>query len=230
MEDRIKNIRTKILKDSFRAGACHIGSALSCVEIILALENTTKQTGGVYLFSKASGAETVYAIQGKNWQYLRANPLLFPGGSLGHGLPLACGMALAGEKVYVVMSDAELQEGTTWESLLFASNRQLKNLTILIDYNELQACGKCKDICSLEPLYEKLKAFGCEVREVRFGNDYQEIVKALTAKPLHWHKPKVIICHTTKGKGVDFMENVVEWHYKNLTESQLKNAVELIQL
>lgn len=229
MEDKIKNIRRKILKDSFKAGACHIGSALSCVEIILALDNITKEKGGVYLFSKASGAETVYAIQGKNWQHLRENPLLYPGGSLGHGLPLACGMAMAGEKVYVVVSDAELQEGTTWESLLFASNRQLSNLTIIVDYNEIQACGKCNDICSLEPLYDKFKAFGCEVREVRGGNNYESIMNALTAEPTYWHKPKVLVCHTTKGRGVDFMENVVEWQYLNLSEKQLTEALNQIK-
>jgi len=225
MEDKIKNIRRKILTDSFKAGACHIGSALSCVEIVLALDNITKEKGGVYLFSKASGAETVYAVQGKNWQHLRENPLLYPGGSLGHGLPLACGMAMAGEKVYVVMSDAELQEGTTWESLLFASNRQISNLTILIDYNEIQACGKCNDICSLEPLYDKLKAFGCEVREIRGGNNYDSIINALNAEPTYWHKPKVLVCHTIKGRGVSFMENGVEWQYKNLTQELLDKAL-----
>ena len=216
------------MADSFNAGACHIGSALSCVEIVLALDNITKEKGGVYLFSKASGAETVYAVQDKNWKHLRENPLLYPGGSLGHGLPIACGMALAGQKVYVVMSDAELQEGTTWESLLFASNRQLSNLTVLIDYNEIQACGKCNDICSLEPLYDKLKAFGCEVREVKFGNNYESIVNALNAEPMSYHRPKVIVCHTTKGRGVSFMENNVEWQYKNLSQELLDQALKEI--
>lgn len=223
--EETKKIRRKILEDSYKAGACHIGSSLSCVEIMLALENITKQNGGVYLFSKASGAETVYAIQGKNWKHLRKYPLLYPGGSLGHGLPIACGMALAGQKVYVVISDAELQEGTTWESLLFASNRKLNNLTVIIDYNKIQACGKCDDICSLNPLYDKLRAFNCEVREVSCGNHYESVEKALLAEPLAWHKPKVIICHTTKGKGISFMEGNYHWQYKNLTKELLDEAI-----
>jgi transketolase len=225
MEELAKKTRIKILKDSFKAGACHIGSALSCVEIVLALENITSRNNGVCLFSKASGAETLYAVKGKTWKYLKNNPLCYPGGSLGHGLPVAVGMALAGRKTYVIVSDAEMQEGTFWESLLFASSRQLRNLTIVIDYNKIQACGKCDDILSLEPLYEKLKAFGCEVRVINDGNDYNSVFRGIAYPSLYFAKPKAVICHTVKGKGISFMENNYHWHYRNLTPELLNQAL-----
>jgi len=225
MEEQAKKIRIKILKDSFKAKACHIGSALSCVEIILALDTIRKRKGGSFLFSKASGAEALYAINGNDWKYLKDNPLCYPGGSLGHGLPIAVGMATTGERVYVVLSDAELQEGTMWESLLFASQHKLRNLTIIIDYNKLQACGGVDDILSVEPLFDKFVAFGCETRIVKDGNDYKSVETAITYPPLYYGKPVVVICETVKGKGVSFMENNYEWHYKNLDRKLLAKAL-----
>ena len=123
--EEAKQLRKKILQMSFDSGACHIGSSLSCIEIMLALSKVE----GIKIFSKASGAATLYALSGKGAEYLKQNPLCWPGGSLGHGLPIACGVAAGkrNENVFCVVSDAELDEGTTWESLLFASHNKLNN-------------------------------------------------------------------------------------------------------
>lgn len=222
MENTANNIRKKILNDSFRAGACHISSALSCVEICLIITDLE----GDFLFSKASGAATVYAIMGLGWKHLKENPLHWPGGSLGHGLPIATGMALGNrnKKVYVLMSDAELSEGTTWESIAFASHHKLDNLIIIIDRNYLQACGSCIDILNLEPLFNKFRAFGCEVRRTD-GHNMDMLKSALTYPILYKGRPIVVIADTIKGRGVDFMENQYEWHYKNLTPALLKRAL-----
>lgn len=218
-----KELRKKILQMSHDAGACHIGSSLSCVEICLAMDKME----GVKLFSKASGAATVYALTGKNWKHLKENPLLWPGGSLGMGLSVSAGVALGNrnQKVYCLISDGELNEGSTWEAIMFSAHQRLNNLFVILDYNKLQACGNTEDICGLEPLKKKLEAFNCEVREVKDGHNQQEIEKALTYPPLYKYRPIFIIVNTVKGKGVSFAENNYEWHYKNLTPELLEQAL-----
>lgn len=152
----------------------------------------------------------------------------FSTGSLGHGLPFAVGKALAANnraerwRTYVVMSDGEMDEGSNWEGLLFAAHHRLCNLTVIVDYNKLQSLGTVNDTLMLEPLAEKLSAFGCSTIEVD-GHNHQDLHSALTE--VHESKPTVIIAHTTKGKGVSFMENTVEWHYKSPNDQQLRRAL-----
>ena len=153
-------LRKSILKASYDAHACHIGSALSCVEIVRYIFSKMKKKDR-FIFSKASGVATLYCLlhKEKSSEYLRKYPLAskeVPGilhsvGSLGHGLPVAVGLALSDRKrdVYVLMSDGELQCGTTWECLLFIRQHKIKNLKIYVDNNGLQACGKIKDILDL---------------------------------------------------------------------------------
>lgn len=217
-----KELRRQILINSEKAHACHIGSSLSCVELVLGI---VKQ-GGINIFSKASGAATIYALLGLDAEHLRQNPLCWPGGSLGHGLPIAAGLALAyrRQQIFCLMSDAELDEGTTWESLLFASHNKLENLIIVVDYNKLQSCGSNDNVLTLEPLADKFKAFGCEVRIVD-GHNEKMIDKCLSYPRMFRDKPVVVIANTIKGKGVDFMENNYEWHYKNLDKKLLKQAL-----
>jgi transketolase N-terminal domain/subunit len=218
----ILDTRKKIIENSYLANACHIGSALSVVEIMVALS----QMKGKVFFSKASGAATVYALENRNAKYLKENPLLWPGGSLGHGLPISVGYALANrnEKVYCVMSDAEIQEGTTWESLSFASQHKLSNLIVILDKNDLQACGKVEDILSYGDLKIRVASFGWEVRKVD-GHDYNSLNKALTYPPLYKEAPVFIIADTIKGKGISWMEDKVEWHYKNLNSKTYAEAM-----
>ena len=147
-------------------------------------------------------------------------------GALGHGLPVASGLALAkkknDQKVFVLISDGECDEGTTWESALFASHNKLKNLIVIIDYNKIQSFGKIKDILNLEPLEEKWKSFKWFTQRIN-GHDFNQLDKAIN-KALKASIPSVIICDTIKGKGVSFMENEIKWHYKNVDNIELFKA------
>lgn len=143
----------------------------------------------------------------------------FSTGSLGHGLSVACGMALAAKlnensyQVYTLLSDGECNEGSNWEAILFAPHHKLDNLTVLVDHNKLQSLKSTDETLSLAPFADKWAAFGWDVQEID-GHDHQTIERALTA-PSVLGKPRVIIAHTVKGKGVSFMEHSVLWHYRN---------------
>lgn len=140
-------------------------------------------------------------------------------GSLGHGLPVGGGMALAGKlkgqghRVFVLMSDGECDEGSNWEAILFAAHHRLDNLVAIVDHNKLQSLTTVAETLNLEPFAEKWRAFGWEVREVN-GHDHGALEKALSSGPWSAGKPSVLIAHTTKGKGVSYMENSVAWHYR----------------
>ena len=152
----------------------------------------------------------------------------FSTGSLGHGLPNAVGKALGEKinksksKIYVLISDGELNEGTTWESLLFASFHKLDNLFIIIDYNKIQSLDFVKNVLKIEPLKQKLNSFNCNVSKID-GHNINQITKSLKFK--NNNKPNVIIANTIKGKGVKFMENTVLWHYKSPNKEQLSDAM-----
>jgi len=152
-------------------------------------------------------------------------------GSLGHGLPVATGMALVGHRqsrpwrVFAVLSDGEMDEGSNWEAMLFAGHHQLDNLTIIVDYNKIQSLDWVEKTLRLEPLADKFRAFGWSVREVD-GHDVKELSSALEMVPLDAGKPNAIIAHTIKGKGVSWMEGKVLWHYKQPTADELVTALE----
>ncbi len=218
MKDICKKIRKMVLLASYDAKACHIGSSLSCVEILVDLYWKTMKKEDVFIFSKASGTATLYSVlsekeyfpKEKLVYYLKHYPLAdkeVPGvvhsvGSLGHGLPVAVGLALADRDrdVYCLIGDAEIQEGTTWESILFARHHKLKNLKIIVDRNFYQACGHTEDILKIDKALELLnKLFPIRIER------------------------------TTKGKGVDFCENDYKWHYKNLDKKLLEKALKQIR-
>lgn len=152
----------------------------------------------------------------------------FSTGSLGHGLPYATGRALAekinktNNNIYVLISDGELNEGTTWESLMFASYHKLNNLFVIVDYNKIQSLDFTKNILKLEPLNAKFKSFNCDTKIIN-GHNLNEIYKSLFKK--NKNKPNVIIANTVKGKGVSFMENKIIWHYKNPSLIDLNLAI-----
>lgn len=141
-------------------------------------------------------------------------------GSLGHGLSVAAGMAYAGKqdqaghRVYALMSDGECDEGSNWEAILFAGHHGLANLTAIVDYNKLQSLTRVADTLDLEPFADKWRAFGWEVAEVD-GHDHDQLARHLDFTAWDGGKPRCIIAHTTKGKGVSFMENSVLWHYRS---------------
>ncbi len=139
-------------------------------------------------------------------------------GALGHGLPIAVGTAIAGKldkkdyKVYTLMGDGEMPEGSNWEAALTAAHYKLDNLCAIVDKNSLQITAATADVCNTDPLDEKWRAFGWAVREVD-GNDVEVLKATLHELPFEAGKPSVIIAHTTKGKGVSYMENVLKWHH-----------------
>lgn len=145
-------------------------------------------------------------------------------GSLGHGLSYAAGVAMHARlfhnlyKVYVLLGDGELQEGSVWEAAMFIAQYNLKNLMIIIDYNKIQATGRCEDIIHLEPLKEKWISFGFEVIEAD-GHCIIELVEKLRFSE-NMKKPRVLIAHTIKGKGLSFVEGKTDWHYKIPTDEQ----------
>ena len=152
----------------------------------------------------------------------------FSTGSLGHGLPFAVGKAFAAKrqgkpwKVVALLSDGELDEGSNWEAILFAAQHNLDNLFIMIDFNKIQSLGSVEEVIRLEPLDDKMQSFGCNVFRID-GHDYSEIIRAFTQPRIG--KPNVVIADTVKGKGVDFMENKLLWHYKSPSEAQLSEAI-----
>jgi transketolase len=150
-------------------------------------------------------------------------------GALGHGLPICVGMALAGKmdqapyRVFTLLGDGELAEGSNWEGALAAAHYKLDNLTAIIDHNTLQITGRTRDVCSNEPLDEKWRAFGWAVKVVN-GHNFAELTEALS-KPAETGKPTCVIANTVKGKGVSFMEDVVKWHHGVPSEAELKQAM-----
>ena len=152
----------------------------------------------------------------------------FSTGSLGHGLPYGVGKALSARikkmswRTFVLLGDGEMDEGSNWEALMFAAHHKLDSLVAIIDYNKIQSMDTVSNTLGLEPLAEKLNAFGCIVKEVD-GHDHNQLIRAFSSHTEN--KPLVIVAHTVKGKGVSFMENKVEWHYKNPDDAQLALAL-----
>jgi len=152
-------------------------------------------------------------------------------GSLGHGLSIACGMALAGKRdgqsyrVFAMLSDGECDEGSLWEAVLFAPHYGLDNLVAIVDYNKIQSLGSVKEVLDLDPLAAKWEAFGWAVVEID-GHDFGQIESALESIPVKPGQPSCIIAHTIKGKGVSFMENKLLWHYRSPDDTELVKALQ----
>lgn len=151
-------------------------------------------------------------------------------GGLGHGLSICCGNALAAKKdnspvkVFTVLGDGEMAEGSNWEAFMFASHYKLDNLCAILDYNKLQITAPNADVMGLEPLDKKLEAFGWAVRHVD-GHDLEALTETLKSLPFEPNKPSFLIAHTVKGKGVSYMENVLKWHHGVPTKEQMELAM-----
>lgn len=150
-------------------------------------------------------------------------------GSLGHGLPCGCGISLAGRirhkqyRTFVLMSDGECNEGSVWEASMFASANRLGNLCAFVDFNKWQATGRSREVLALDPLADKFKSFGWNVHEID-GHDHQQILNAVHGVSVDRHQPTMVVAHTTKGKGVSFMEDDNNWHYRIPTEEEVRLA------
>lgn len=257
-------IRAHALRMVHRAKASHIGTCLSMADLLAVLYSRVLRVDPArpehpgrdrFILSKGHGAAIVYATLAERgffpveWlqTYCQDDAKLaghithhgVPGvevstGSLGHGLPIGCGMALAGKRprsgeqafnVFVLLSDGELDEGSNWEAILFAPQHRLDNLVALVDYNKIQSFGSVKDVLDLDPLADKWRAFRWAVREVD-GHDHEQIHDALSSAPFEPGKPSVVIAHTVKGQGVPFMENQLLWHYRSPGDEQLAQALQ----
>lgn len=261
LKDIANQIRSSIVNMNARSSASHSGTALSTVDILTVLyfkvmkifpSEPLHPLRDKFILSKGHGSAALYATLAEksffskellDGFYMDGGKLpghldkeAVPGievssGSLGHGLPLALGMAIANKvdkkssHVYVICGDGELNEGSMWEALMFASHKKLDNLTLIVDYNKLQGYGKTNQVINLEPLKDKFLSFGLDVQEID-GHDFSEIERALQLKS---KTTKVIIAHTIKGKGVSYMENEFIWHYKSPNSEQLKQALDELQ-
>jgi transketolase len=237
----------------YESGVGHIGGNLSCLDMMLVLHHDVLESDDRFVLSKGHAAGAYYITLWtlgklteedlrqfhKDGTRLSGHPpaqgigeILFATGSLGHGLSLAAGLALAkqlkGEpgRVYCLTSDGEWNEGSCWEGLIFAKHHRLDNLTILVDLNGLQGFGTTQEVADLGPLAEKFRAFGISTQEVD-GHDEEAILLALRNN--QGYSPDAVVAHTRKGCAVSFMENRMEWHYLPLSESQYLRAVEEIE-
>lgn len=261
LEASAKRIRTEVLRMVHRAKSSHIGSAFSMAELLAVLYGKILRVDPAkpdwperdrFILSKGHACSALYAALAErgffphSWldDFYQDGSLLaghvthsgVPGvevstGALGHGLSIACGMALSAlrdkrdYRVFVLLSDGECDEGSTWEAALFAPHHHLDNLTVLVDYNKIQSLGTVKDVLDLEPLAAKWEAFGWSVREID-GHDVLQIERVLTELPLKPGRPTCIVAHTLKGKGVSFMENELLWHYRSPNAEELRGALE----
>ena len=253
--------RISTLKMVYSSKAAHLGSSFSVIDILSVLFGDAAKvsksepdslSSDQVIVSKGHAAAGTYAVLSHSGffsndlldEYCKDGALLgghvtfgkvpgipFSTGSLGHGLPLGIGLAMARKRsandafVYVVISDGECDEGTTWESALIANHFNLKNLVVLIDRNRMQSFGDTEKTISLEPFSDKWKSFGWNVYDVD-GHDHTKLSNTLlTIKSADTNKPSVIICNTIKGKGVSFMENEVVWHYRPPNEEQFNLAL-----
>jgi transketolase len=235
----------------YQSGVGHIGGNLSCLDLMLVLHHQILGPGDQFVLSKGHAAGAYYitlwtlgklsdqelGLFHKDATRLSGHPptsgiddILFATGSLGHGLSLAAGLALAKRlksepgHVYCLTSDGEWNEGSSWEALIFARHHNLENLTVLVDLNGLQGFGTTQEVANLDPLEAKFRAFGLPTEEIN-GHDALEIFRALAEERAG---PDVIVAHTHKGCGVSFMADRMEWHYLPMTETQYQQAIQEI--
>lgn len=253
-------IRAQVLKMTHRAKSSHVGSSLSIADLLAVLYRNILNINPKdpnwaerdrLILSKGHACAGLYAVLAEvgffplenletyyqNGSYLAGHitHTAVPGvevstGSLGHGLSIACGMALAGKqdgknyRVFTILSDGECDEGSIWEAVLFAPHHRLDNLVAIVDYNKIQSIGRVEEVLDLEPFSDKWKAFGWAVSEID-GHNFEEIQKTLGQVPFKSGRPSCIIAHTIKGKGISFMEDKLAWHYQQPDAEQLKLAL-----
>jgi len=259
LENLSRSIRSQVLEMSHTGKAPHLGSSLSCVDLVLAAysnflkispKDSLHPTRDRFILSKGHAISTLYSILA--WKGFFPIELLktfncdgsclpehptpkcvagveMATGSLGHGLSVGIGQALAGKilkepfRVMILMSDGECNEGSVWEAAMFAPAKQLDNVIAIIDFNKWQATGRSEEVLKLSPLADKWTAFGWDAYEVD-GHNYEQILDVFSKIPACKGKPTAIIAHTIKGKGVSFMEGDNNWHYRIPNQEELQKA------
>ncbi len=257
-------LRIDIIKSLHAAKSGHPGGSLSSIDLLVYIffeeikrtkENATLPTRDRFILSKGHGAPALYAVFARiglisyddlmnlrvlesctqgHPSYLHLPYLEASTGSLGQGLSIATGMALAAKidkldyRVYCMIGDGETQEGQIWEAFLSAPKFKLDNLCVILDYNKSQIDGYIKDVLDIEPYVDKLKAFRWNVLEID-GHNFNEMERAFTNAKSTKNKPTIIVAHTIKGKGVSFMEDKVEWHGKAPNDEETEIALQELQ-
>ena len=258
--DRSNLLRSRIIETSSLSGSPHLGSCLSCVDLLVALyfnelkidpSNPRDPLRDRFILSKGHGVPALFQVlamrgfypeswlkdYGKDGGIFAEHPptpdhlagIEAATGSLGHGLPIGLGMALAGRiqkqtyNVYTVLGDGECNEGSVWEAAMLAAAQKVSNLCVFVDFNKWQATGRSEEVMALNSLPGKWQAFGWNTLEID-GHDYGQILSALESFKLENTKPTAIIAHTVKGKGVSFMQDDNNWHYRIPTADEVKIA------
>lgn len=254
-----KRLRAHALRMTHHARASHIGSCLSSADILAVLHGAVLRAEAArpdwsdrdrLVVSKGHAAAIVYAALAEMGYFPIEELATYsvnggrlaghvthsvPGvelstGSLGHGLPVAAGMAFAAKRAgadwraFCLLSDGELDEGSNWEAVQFAQHFGLDQLVAIIDYNKIQSFGTVAEVSDLHPLPEKFRAFNWGVHEID-GHDHAALLTALDGPPPRPGRPTAIVAHTIKGKGVSFMQNQLLWHYRNPDVEQLAQAL-----
>ena len=260
LQSRARNIRARIIETSARTSTPHLGSCLSCVDILVAIyfdvlridpDKPSDPSRDRFILSKGHGAPALFQVLAQRGFYPESDldsygqdgsvfaehpptPDHLPGieaatGSLGHGLPIGLGMAIASRiqerpyRVYCVLGDGECNEGSIWEAAMMASAQKVSNLCVVVDFNKWQATDRSRDVLNLDPLADKWRAFGWHAIEVD-GHDISAILDTLLSFPANDGRPLAIIAHTVKGKGVSFMEDDNNWHYRIPTTDEVAAA------
>jgi len=251
--DVINQTRSRLLTMHHDSGVGHIGGNLSVLDAMMLVFHEYLTANDRFILSKGHAAGALYATLWslgrltdedlktfhKDNTLLAGHPpaqgikdIAFATGSLGHGLSLAAGTALAWRlqnrsgQVFCMTSDGEWQEGSTWEALIFAQHHRLNNLTVLVDHNGLQGFGSTQDVASMAPLWEKLSGFNVEVAIVD-GHDLPSLRAALNKSS---DKARVLVMQTVKGHGIEFMENKMQWHYLPMSSKEHETALALINV
>ena len=259
LESIARHIRGKIIEMSHKSGAAHLGSSLSCVDILVALywnvlsinpDNPSDPDRDRFILSKGHAASALFATLALKGFFPMniLDTFAMPGsrleehpgpkciagveaatGSLGHGLSIGIGMAISSRiqkkpyRVFALLSDGECNEGSVWEAAMFAAGQHLDNVLAIIDFNKWQATGRSCEVMALNPLKEKWESFGWSAYEID-GHNMSELVNVLNNFPDGSGKTVAAIAHTVKGKGVSFMEDDNNWHYRIPNEQEVIKA------
>lgn len=229
------DLRKKTFLEFIIKGEAHLGGSFSMIEILIALYEEVLKNNDKFILSKSHSSFPLCILLNEkgfkneittHLERDEKNGIHCTTGSLGHGLPISTGIAFSKKiqnkkgNVYVMLSDGECQEGTTWESLLISTKHKLKNLKIIIDYNKIQALSKLDDALPLKNLAKKFKAFNCNTIEIKKGHSFKHIISAFKRKFKN-DLPTVYIFHTTKGKGIKKFENDPVWHARKLAGNEI---------
>lgn len=232
---KASNLRKKTFLEFIKKGEAHVGGSFSMIEIIIALYEVIIKKSDKFILSKSHASFPLClllrekGLKPKLTTHLELdskNGINCTTGSLGHGLPIATGMAFAKKqkkskgKIYVMISDGECQEGTTWESLLIAAKHKLDNLVVIIDYNKIQALSRLKDALPLHDLAAKFKSFNWNCKEIKNGHSFSSIIKSFKKKN-NSKKPLALIFHTIKAKGIKQFEDDPVWHARKLKGEEI---------